>query len=309
MDAQALVLLADIVEAGNLSRAARRLKMSRANISYHLAQLEKTLGQQLLRRTTRRLEPTELGFRLYQHGCVIRDELMAARESASSLGKGLHGQVRMSMPTGFGNLVMSDWLIEFKRKYPDISLNVLFENRVDDLVRDEVDIAIRVMSEPPEQTVAIELADVRYVVWAEAAYAQRHPLPSRLEDLSRVPIITSAVVGRQLRLAAYRGDSREEIILHPTLASENFQFLREAVLGGLGVGLMPDYVIAEELVKGRVVTSLDDWRLSVFGTRMFLLRMPGRYQTLAARTLIDFVVDKARAWSRAGAVPSPGNRP
>src|SRR5690554_7780043 len=132
MDAQALVLLAEIVEAGNLSLAARRLKMSRANISYHLAQLEKNMGQQLLRRTTRRLEPTEVGFRLYQHGCIIRDELLAARESVASLGKGLHGSVRMSMPTGFGNLVMSGWMIEFKRLYPEISLNLRFENRVDD---------------------------------------------------------------------------------------------------------------------------------------------------------------------------------
>lgn len=297
MDAQALVLLADIVEAGNLSLAARRLKMSRANISYHLAQLEKSLGQQLLRRTTRRLEPTELGFRLYQHGCVIRDELMAARESVASLGRGLHGRVRMSMPTGFGNLVMSDWMIAFKRQYPDISLNLLFENRVDDLLRDEVDIAIRVMSEPPQQLVAVELAEVRYVVCASADYAERHKMPAELDDLVRVPVITSAVVGRDLRLSAYQADQRRELALNPTLASENFQFLREAVLSGLGVGLVPDYVIAHDIAEGRAVAALSEWRLSVFGTRMYLLRMPGRYQTLAVRTLIDFVVERARAWN------------
>lgn len=298
MDAQSLVLLADIVESGNLSRAARRLKMSRANVSYHLSQLEKALGQQLLRRTTRRLEPTELGFQLYRHGCVIRDELLAARESVASLGRGLHGSVRMSMPTGFGNLVMSGWMIDFKRQYPDISLSLLFENRVDDLLRDEVDIAIRVMSEPPQQLVAVELSDVRYVVCALKAYAAHSPMPARLEDLARVPVITSPAVGRELRVSAYRDDVRRELALHPTLASENFQFLREAILGGLGVGLVPDYVVAEDVDAGRVVTALEDWRLSVFGTRMYLLRMPGRYQTLAARTLIDFVIEKARAWAQ-----------
>ena len=314
MDAQSLVLLADIVEAGNLSQAARRLKMSRANISYHLAQLEKSLGQQILRRTTRRLEPTELGFRLYQHGSAIRDELMAARESVASLGRGLHGRVRLSVPTGFGNLVMADWMIAFKRQYPDISLNLLFENRVDDLLRDEVDIAIRVMSEPPQQMVAVELAEVRYVVCAASAYAQRHSMPAELEDLRRMPVITSAVVGRDLRLSAYQGESRYELTLHPTLASENFQFLREAVLGGLGVGLVPDYVVDQDVAQGRIVTALDEWRLSVFGTRMYLLRMPGRYQTLAVRTLIDFVVQRARSWSRgepeplsAPDVPDPQN--
>jgi DNA-binding transcriptional LysR family regulator len=297
MDAHALTLLVDIVEAGNLSLAARKLKMSRANISYHLTQLEKSVGLQLIRRTTRRIEPTEVGLRLCEHGRVIRDELMAAREAVAMLGKGLHGSVRMSLPTGFGHIVMSGWLIEFKRLYPDIALDLLFDNRVDDLLRDEVDIAIRVMSEPPPQSVAIELAQVRHVTCASAEYAQRHPMPEILEDLVSVPLVTSTVGGRDLRVSAYRGDERRELALHPTLASENFQFLREAILAGLGVGLVPDYVVAGDIAEGRVVTALGTWRLSVFGTRMFLLRMPGRYQTLAARTLIDFVVAKAREWA------------
>ncbi|WP_204272844.1 LysR family transcriptional regulator, partial [Enterobacter hormaechei] len=81
----------DIVEAGNLSNAARNMKMSRANISYRLTQLEKSVGQQLMRRTTRRVELTEIGQRLYQHGRAIRDELMAARESVAVFGKTLQG--------------------------------------------------------------------------------------------------------------------------------------------------------------------------------------------------------------------------
>ena len=296
MDAQSLALFVEIVEAGNLSLAARKLKMSRANISYHLTQLEKSVGLQLMRRTTRRVELTELGARLYQHGRVIRDEVTAAREAVAMLGKGLHGSVRLSMPTGFGHLVMSGWLIEFKRQYPDISLDLVFDNRVDDLLREEIDLAVRVMSEPPQQMVAIELARVRFIVCASKAWAREHGMPARVEDLASVPLLTSAVGGRDLRVSAYQGEERRELPLHPTLASENFQFLREAILAGLGVGLVPDYVVAQDVQAGRIVTALDDWRLSVFGSRMFLLRMPGRYQTLATRTLIDFVVAKAREW-------------
>ncbi|HLU78091.1 MAG TPA: LysR family transcriptional regulator [Burkholderiaceae bacterium] len=299
MDAQALVLLAEIVEAGNLSLAARRLKMSRANVSYHLAQLEKSMGQALLRRTTRRLEPTELGYRLYEHGCAIREELMAARESVASLGSSLHGQVRLSLPTGFGSLVMSDWLIAFKRQYPDIVLNLLFENRVDNLLRDEVDIAVRVMSEPPQQLVAVELSEVRYSACASLEFARQHGMPQAPDDLRRYPIITSDVIGRDLRLSAYQEALRHEVVLHPTLSTENFEFIRSAIMAGLGVGVVPDYLIEHEVAAGRAVTSLNDWRLSVFGTRMYLLRMPGRYQTLAARTLIDELVARAREWSRA----------
>lgn len=295
MDAHALILLVDIVDAGNLSLAARKLKTSRANVSYRLKQLEQSLGMQLIRRTTRRIEPTEIGLRLYQHGRVIRDELRAAQESVNLLGRGLHGAVRMSLPTGFGEMVMSSWLIDFKRRYPDITLELLFENRVDDLLREEVDLAVRVMSEAPPQTVATELTHVRYVVCAAADYAATKPMPERLEDLEHLPLITSDVAGRELRVSAYQGETRREVALRPTLASENFRFLREAVLAGLGIGLVPDYVVARDVAEGRVVTALGDWRLSIFGTRIFLLRMPGRYQTLAARTLIDFVVERARA--------------
>lgn len=297
MDAQSLALFVDIVEAGNLSLAARNMKMSRANVSYHLGQLEKSVGLQLMRRTTRRVELTEVGQRLYQHGRVIRDEVLAARESVASLGQGLHGSVRLSLPTGFGHLVMSGWLIEFKRQYPDIALDLLFDNRVDDLLREEVDVAVRVISEPPQQMVATELAQVRYVTCASVGFARGQPMPHVLDDLGQVPLITSAVVGRDLRVSAYQGQERRELTLHPTLASENFQFLREAILAGLGVGLVPDYVVRQDVAEGRVVTSLDDWRLSVFGTRLFLVRMPNRYQTLATRTLIDFVVAKARSWA------------
>jgi len=297
MDPNSLALFVDIVEAGNLSLAARNMKMSRANISYHLTQLEKSIGQQLMRCTSRRVELTEVGERLYQHGRVIRDELMAARESVAVFGKTLHGSVRLSLPTGFGHLVMSSWLIDFKRLYPDIALDLLFDNHVDDLLREEVDLTIRVMSEPPQQMVAIELAKVRYVVCASMGYADSNPMPVTLDDLARAPLVTSAVAGRELRISAYRDGQRHELALRPTLASENFQFLREAILASLGVGLVPDYVIAQDLAERHVKTALDDWRLSVFGTRMFLLRLPGRYQTLAIRTLIDFIVQKARAWT------------
>lgn len=297
MDVNALLLLVDILDAGNLSQAARNRKMSRANISYHLTQLEKSLGMQLVRRTTRRIDPTEAGLKLYAHGRAVRDELLAAQESVASLREGLHGTVRMAVPTGFGQLVMSHWLIEFKHRHPSINLELIFDNRVDDLLRDEVDLAIRVLSEPPPNMVARELSQMRHIACASAAYAAQHPMPQTLAELPQVPVITSTVVGRSLRVSAYRGEERQEIALSPTLASENFQFLHEAILAGLGVGLVPDYVVAQDVAAGRVVTALNDWRLSIFGTRLYLLRMPDRYQTLAARTLIDFVIDKTRTWA------------
>ncbi|MBA4114221.1 MAG: LysR family transcriptional regulator [Verminephrobacter sp.] len=294
MDLTSLTLLVEIIDAGNLSQAARKLKMTRANVSYHLNQLEKSVGVQLVRRTTRRVEPTELGLRLVEHGRNIQNEVLAAHETITTLGQGLQGRVGLSVPSGYGQMVMSDWLIEFKRLYPGIVLDVLFENRADNL-RDEVDVAIRVMPEPPPALVARELGPVRYLACASRSFAEQHGLPASMEQLRSTPLITSGVVGKQLRLRAYRGEERQEVMLEPTLISEHFPFLRQGILAGLGLGLVPDYVVMDAIASGEVLTTLDDWRLSIFGTRMYLLYMPNRYQTHAVRTCIDFLLDKARA--------------
>lgn len=298
MDLQTLSVLVEIIDSGNLSQAARRLRMSRANVSYHLTQLEKSLGVQLLKRSTRHVEPTDLGWRLYEHGQNIRNEMLAARETVASLGQGLQGRVGISVPSGYGQLVMGPWLIEFKRLYPGIVLDVLFENRVDHL-RDEVDIAIRVLHEPPPSVVAHSLGPVRYLVCAASAWVREHGLPRTVAELRQAPLITSGVVGRQLRLSAYRvGESeeeRQEVLLEPTLISEHFPFLRQGILAGLGVGLVPDYVVQDKIDTEEVLTTLDEYRLSVFGTHMYLLFLPSRHQTRAVRTCIDFLLAQSGA--------------
>lgn len=299
MDPNSLTMLVEILDAGNLSLAARRLKMTRANVSYHLNQLERDAGVQLVRRTTRQVEPTEAGLHLYQHGKTIQNELLAAQDAVTGLREGLQGRVRLSVPSGYGQIVMSEWLIDFKRQHPRIVLDVMFENRVEDLLRDEVDIAIRIIPEPPQNLVARELGSVRYVACASSDYAKQHPLPTALEDLRTAPLITSNVIGRQLRVSAYLGSERHEITLEPTLISENFLFLRQAILAGLGIGLVPDYLVNADVRKGDLITMLDAWRLSIFGTRMYMLYMPNRHHTRAASTFIDFVLE------RSGRAPLP----
>ena len=293
MDSQSLTLLVEIIDSGNLSQAARKLKMTRANVSYHLTQLEKAAGVQLVKRTTRRVEPTEIGMRLYEHGRNIHNEMLAAREAITALGQSLQGRVGISVPSGYGQIVMSEWLIEFKRLYPGIVLDVLFENRADNL-RDDMDIIIRVIQEPPLSLVARSLGTVRYLACASREYAQTHGLPKTLHALRASPLITAGVTGRQLRLAAYLGTERHEVMLEPTMISEHFPFLRDGILAGLGVGLVPDYVVQDKLATGEVLTTLDEYRLSIFGTHMYLLYLPNRHQTKSVRTCIDFLLAKAQ---------------
>lgn len=270
--------------------------MSRANVSYRLGQFERELGQQLLRRTTRRIEPTAVGRRLYDHGCAIRDELIAAGESVSVLGQSLTGRVRVSVPSGFGQLVMARWLVAFKRLYPDIHINVVFENRVEDLMRGEVDFAVRVMRDPPENLVVRDLGHVDYVICASASYAATHTMPTTLAELQSAQIIAASVFVNQFYLTAKDGEGgTHEVILEPTISSENSMFLRECILSDLGIGIVPQYVVSDEIAQGVVVTTLEDWRITSLGAHLCLLYMPNRRRTRAESTFVEFILEQAHA--------------
>ncbi|HNZ91629.1 MAG TPA: LysR substrate-binding domain-containing protein [Acidovorax sp.] len=294
MNLTALSLLVDIIEAGNLSKAALRLGMSRANVSHRLNQFEQELGQQLLRRTTRQIEPTELGWKLYEHGRAIRQELQAATESVGSLGQSLQGTVRLSVPSGYGQLAMASWLTEFMQRYPGVTLEVVFDNDIDDLLAGAVDFSMRVMAEPPAHLVARAMGPVHYVACAAPALVQAHGMPRSLAELHQVPLITSNLTGQKLRLAGYQAENHAELRIRPRLMSANFYFLRDAILQGLGVGVVPDYMVREPLQRGDLLRlPFEPGSLAFLSTNKYLLYMPTRYQTKAMATLIDFVLRKA----------------
>ena len=294
MNLATLSLLVDIIEAGNLSKAAVRLNVSRSSVSQRLNQLERDVGQQLLRRTTRQIEPTELGWKLYEHGRAMRQQLQAASESVSSLGQSLQGTVRLSVPSGYGQLAMSAWLTEFMQLYPEVTLEVVFDNDIEDLLEGEVDFAMRVMTEPPPNLVARNMGPVHYEACAAPALVAKYGMPRSLADLHQVPLITSNLTGQKLRLAGHRVGRSAELRIKPRLMSANFYFLRDAILQGLGVGVVPDYMVREPLQRGELVRlPFAAGSLDFLSKNKYLLYMPTRYQTRAIATLIDFLLGKA----------------
>ena len=294
MDLHALSLLVDIIEAGNLSRAAHKLGMSRANVSKRLNQFEKQLGAELLRRTTRQLEPTELGWQLYEHARNIRHELMAANESLENLGRSLSGTVRLNVPSGYGQHMMSQWFMEFMRLHPRITLDVIFDNSLEDLVKGTVDFSIRVLGDVPSNVVAQRLGAVEYVACAAPALVEVMGRPESLAALKKLPLITSRLTEQKMRLAGHTQPAGQHQPVRPRLMSANFFFLRDAILQGLGVGVVPNYMVAQEIAQGTLVQlPLPAEELAFLSAHMYLLYMPSRYQTKAQATLIAFLRDKS----------------
>jgi DNA-binding transcriptional LysR family regulator len=292
MDLNSLHFFVDIVDAGSLSAAARKRNMSRANLSYRLKAFEDQLGVQLLRRTTKSMQLTDVGAAVYAHGRNMLQEFAAVTDIVSNAAGAVSGHVRLSVSAGLGHLALSEVLVQFRRDHPDVTFDVIFSNQISNLVEEGIDIALRVLSRPPANSMAIELADVEWVVCAAPAYMQGRPTIHVLEDLRGLDIVCASAVGAALNVTArYEGGSRS-VELNPVLRSENFVFLKQAVMEGGGVGFLPRYMVRPELEAGSLVRHLPYYRISVFGAKVFLLTPPTRYQAAAARLLIEFL--KAR---------------
>lgn len=292
MDLLSLNIFVEIVDSGNLSQAARSLNMSRANVSYHLARLEKALGAELLRRAPQGNELTRAGERIYQHACNIINESEVLREAAKRDVAELTGRVGLSIPTGFGQLVMGSWLIDFKKRYPGIVLDVRFENFVENLVRDGVDVAVSVLTKAPPMLVGRDLGPLRYVVCASCEWAQENAMPNTLQDLRSAPVVTTGGITGRAHLVALRNGRESHVPLDPTMLSRSFPYLRECILAGTGVGVVPDYVAEDLMRDGRLVTTMDDYEFTMDRSHMYLLYTPHRYQSRAIRTLIDFLSEQ-----------------
>ncbi|MYN13072.1 LysR family transcriptional regulator [Pusillimonas sp. TS35] len=289
MDLNALHLFIDIVDAGSLSAAARRRKMSRANLSHRLKVLEDQLGVQLLQRTTKSMQLTDTGAKIYEHGRRMLSEAAAVEELVSSAANAVAGHVGLSVSAGLGHLVLSDLIVAFKRQHPDVTLDVVFSNQIADLVEDGIDIALRVTSVPPRNVNATVLADVEWVACASPVYLQGRKRITVLEDLQHVDIVCASAIDAALKVKGrYQGGSRS-VELDPVLRSENFLFLKQAILGGLGVGFLPRYMIRQELRDGVLTRLLEYYKLSLFGSKIFLITPQARHQSPAARALIDFL--------------------
>ncbi|OAE68319.1 LysR family transcriptional regulator [Achromobacter insolitus] len=290
MDLNLIQLFVTIVDAGTLSEAALRHGVTRSHVSRNLQKLERAFGAQLIRRSTRRLELTQQGSVLYEHGARMAREVESARHALQKLGSEPTGHVRLSIPTGLGELdTLRPLLVSFALRHPSLTLRVLFSNRVSDLISSEIDVALRVMSTPPQDYVARALGDVKWVLCAAPAYLAQFGQPAHPRDLVRLHFLGPPDPRPQVTLRLRRKDQLHEAKLAPRLQSEYFPFLAQAARAGAGVALLPAYVVHEDIAAGRLTPVLPAYQAMGPGEKLFILTTPTPYPSTAQRAVVDFL--------------------
>lgn len=264
---QSMRLFRRVVERQSFAAAARDLRVSTPVASKHVAALEQSLGTRLLQRTTRRVSATSAGAAYYEHCVRVLDDIDQTDASLGRAAAQPAGLLRLSVPLSFGLLHVSPLLPELLERYPELSVDASFSDRFVDLVEDRVDLAIRIARRLPDAAslVAQRLASVAHVVCAAPAYLDRHGTPKAPSDLQRHACVTYSLGSAPTRWSfdGPRGPSRIDV--QSRLVVSNSLAVRDAVLAGVGIGLLPAFYVGTELADGRLVALLGAYRTDRVG--------------------------------------------
>jgi DNA-binding transcriptional LysR family regulator len=284
-------VFAQVVEAKSFSAAADKLGMSKSLASRHVSALERSLSVKLLNRSTRRLSLTEAGATFYEHCARIVQEAQLAEERLTQVQAEPAGLVRVTAVEPFAVRHVLPALPEFYEKYPKVRIALSCSNRAADLGDERFDLGIRVSFHPAPHLVARKLAANRAVLCASPAYLERQGIPRRAEDLSESRCVLFPPLAPKGRWTLRRGRRKHSVPVNGVLETDEMDAVRAAVVAGLGIGILPVYMVGDELREGRLVPLLRQYRV-VPESAIYLVYLPNRSLSSRVRALIDFLVDR-----------------
>jgi DNA-binding transcriptional LysR family regulator len=283
-----------VVEEEGFGRAATRIGMSPASVSRIVAELEKHLATRLLHRTTRSLHPTDEG-RVYYERCVrILEEVDDAERRLREARDVPRGTLRVTMSPALGSLTIAPLLPAFCARYPEVRVDLNLEPRLVDLVREGFDLGLRLrISEWRDSTlVARHITTFANRFVASPAYLEAHGRPAHPTDLAHHAVIVEAGPGGSAPLTFEGPDGRHVVRVDGPIRTDSSLVARCAVVAGMGIAELPEYVVRDELRDGALVEVFPQHRTPPI--ELWAVYPP--HSTLAARVraFVDHVIAELR---------------
>lgn len=287
-----LYLLTVLAQTQSFTRTAQRLGISKASVSARIAELEKSAGVPLVRRTTRSVVLTEAGSRLTQDVEASFSRIAESFGQVKDLAGAPRGLLRVTAPVALGRQVIAPALPAFLLRYPEVRLELDLSDRLINLAQDGFDLAIRHADNPPDTYVAWRLCETRSLLVASQSYLQRRGAPEHPSALAAHDcLMYLRGLDRTWSFEKSRGRRKSERITVPvrgSLRANNSEVLREAVLGGLGIALLPDFSASDLVQHGQLRHVLPDWKpVGFFGQYIHATRPWSAQVPRAVRCLVD----------------------
>jgi DNA-binding transcriptional LysR family regulator len=279
------------VETGSFSAAARILNIGQPAVSKTVAQLEARLGVHLLMRSTRGLSPTEAGQRFYDRAKRTIEEADEADVAARGAGAGLTGLLRISAAVTFARLHVVPHLPKFLAAHPGLTMDVILDDRVIDLVEEGVDVALRMGSLGDSSSLtARKLASAPHYVVGTPSYFARSGVPATPAELAAHEAVIYAREGSTWRFR--QGATEVSISVSGPLRLSVSEGVRAAVLADIGFTIASAWMFSPELASGAVQRVLADWSLPSID--LWAVHPTGRMPSAKARAFAAFVEAELR---------------
>ena len=278
-----------VVDSGSFSEAARQLGKSKALLSKYVAELEDELGARLMHRTTRTLSLTEVGQNYLQRSRELLREFDQLEASVRNASTEPRGELRITAPQNFGELILAPKLREFYAAYPEISIDLKLEDRFADIVNEGLDVAIRIAELSDSSLVARRLRPIRLLTYASPAYLSANGWPRQPDDLRTHQCIIDTNLSSP-RSWMFRIDGeRTAVNVNGPIRVNSPLAARELALAGGGIALSPDFVVTSQIADGSLVAVLESFE--VYELALYIMYANRRNLSAKVRCFVDFISD------------------
>jgi DNA-binding transcriptional LysR family regulator len=285
-DLVGMAIFARVVSTGSFTAAAQLTGLSPSAISKHISQLEEHLKVRLLNRSTRHISATEAGTVFYDHCVRLLAEAEAAELAVSRLQSAPRGTVRLVAPIALGVLCIAPALPAFLESYPELQLELVLNDRPGDMIAAGFDAAVQI-GEPPDSSLqARRLTLCRQLLCATPDYLHQHGIPTTPAQLAQHHCLATHH-SSEWQFHGPEGEA-QPITVSGRLRSNNSLAVHAAVLGNIGIGLLPDYVVANDLHTGRLLALLPAYHTA--DLPVYALYPQSRHVIPKVRVMIDFLL-------------------
>ena len=280
---------ATVVDQGGFTDAAKKMGISKSAVSKHVSSLEARLGARLLNRTTRRVSPTEIGLAYYDRARRVLNDAGEADALVTSMQSAPSGLLRISVATDFGVNHLSPVLGEFLQEFPDITVNMVLNNRFVELISEGFDLAIRIGELEDSTLRARKLTDTSKRMVGSPDYFRKFGRPEKIDELNDHKLLhySNQSNGSVWKLTAPSGEKRQ-VRTAGWLSVNDGQSLLNAAISGLGIAYLPSFLYAEALKDGLVEEAMPELPADRQG--IYAVYPPGRFTQPKVRAFIDFLV-------------------
>jgi DNA-binding transcriptional LysR family regulator len=283
-------VLRQVVESGSFVAAAERLNLSTAMTSKHVMHLERNLGARLLNRTSRHLSLTEVGTIYYEQCREMLDNLEIVEAAVRRSAVVARGLLKISAPVWFANPLFTKALAEYRSRYPDVLLDLNLNDRMVDLVEEGFDLALRVtQDEHYSSLLTRRICPIQLMLVGSPDYLRRNGYPKTPNELSKHLSISYYYSQFADEMFFEGPKGRETVKLAVSICSNNTSMLYQATLASMGLAVLPEWLIEDDLTSQRLEVLKLDYTLST--TSLYAVYTSRQYLSPKIRTFVDFLVE------------------